>query len=466
MTITFVAASAAGSGPSGNNTSLVPTLPTGAAAGDLIIIKAAIRNVGTGTVNTPAGWTLMTPAGNFVLLGRFWQTGDTMPTVTFTGGAAGADTSVATMALRGVSPDSLAPVQAKLTNVSAQNVALPALGVASYGDNRLVISAGWKQSIATTWDTPAGFTSLGLTNAAAGTGMSMKWSYLLQTAGANVPASSAVLVGGVAAVSQGVTVALRAAASLTAAVQNVYPPRVLLTATGLDIGSGVTIWRVVAGQRTAVRGVAAVAGLATTLVVVDAEIPFGVPVSYVLTIVTDDSVTASVTYTLPGGNVAITDAVTGLAAEVRLLAWPEQARNAVASVFVVDRKNIVVNGGIGQYQSSIDVFTETTAGANMLQSVLNSATAGVVQIRQPGGYDGVDGYLAVLGASKKRFSQDGSDQRRTWTLDVVEVDAWASSLLGRGFTYQDVINKYAGLTYAQWSAAYATYLLAQQGDYS
>lgn len=467
MTITFVGASAAGAGPNGVNASLSPVVPAGVVAGDLVMIFATIRNVGAGVVDTPPGWTRMLTGvpGNMMVLGRFWLSTDTMPTITFTGGVALADTTSATLAFRGVAPDLLAPNTAALTNVSAQNVAYP--GLAPGGSGRVIITGGWKQGIATTWDTPAGYTSLGLTSVAGGSGASIKWSYLIETTAVSLPAGSAILTGGAANVSQGFAISLRPAASLTAtAVATVYPPRVLLTATGLDVGATITINRIVAGQRTPVRGANALVTTAATLVVVDAEIPFGVPVTYALTIVGDDSTTTAVTYTLPGGKVAITDAITATAAEVVILSWPAQDQDAVSTVFVVDRRNIVVNGGLAQYRSTIDLFTDTTAGGDQLDRLLNACTSGIVQIRQPGGYDGVDGYAAILGASKNRWSQDGSDPRRIWTIDVAEVDGWPGALLARGFTYQDVINKYASLRYLNWTSDYATYLAAQQGDYS
>lgn len=464
VTITFVATAAA---VSGVNASLSPALPAGVVAGDLVVIMATIRNVGAGAVDTPAGWTRMLTGvpNNMMLLGKFWTATDSMPTVTFTGGVALADTTARAIAFRGVAPDLLAPNMAALTNVSAQNVAYPAL--VPGGTGRVMIVGGWKQGVATTWDTPAGFTDLGLTSVAAGSGASMKWSYLIETTAVNVTAGSAILTGGAVNVSQGFTLALRPAAALTAtAVNTVYPPRVLLTATGMDIGATITINRIVAGQRTPVRGANAVVTTATSLVIVDAEIPFGVPVTYALTIVGDDATTSSVTYVLPGGKVVITDAITATAAEVVILSWPDQAQEAVSSVFVVDRRNIVVNGGLAQYRSTVDLFTETTAGGDQLDRLLNAATSGIVQVRQPGGYDGVDGYWAVLGVGKTRWSQDGSDQRRIWTVDVAEVDGWPAALLARGFVYQDVINKYVGLRYLNWSSDYATYLAAQQGDYS
>jgi hypothetical protein len=435
--------------------------------GDLALIVVSIRNSGAGTPDRPGGWLTLVDQSNLRVFGRFWQTGDTAPTITFTGGVALADTQAALISFRGIGKDQLTGAAvAALLNGSAQNINYGPLDVPGAG--RAVIVVGWKQAISTAVSTPAGFSTSFYNNAAAGSGATLACRYQIQTTEADIAGSALTITGGAAAISRSIVIALRAAATLTASlVSTVYPPRVLLTATGLDIGQPITISRIVSGQRTAVRGADNTVMTATTLVIVDSEIPFGLPVSYVLTIGgSDDTTTTPVTYTLPGGKVVLSDAPGGLSAEVVIMSWPDQAQDAQASVFVVDRKNIVVTAGLAQYRSTVDLFTETTAGGDQLDRLLNAATSGIVQVRQPGGYDGVDGYWAVLGVSKTRWSQDGSDQRRIWSLSVAEVDPWPTSLLARGFTYADVVAHYTGLTYVQWAADYATYLAAQQGDYS
>jgi hypothetical protein len=71
--------------------------------------------------------------------------------------------------------------------------------------------------------------------------------------------------------------------------QDVYPPRVLVTVTGLTIGDFVTVYRVVAGERTAVRQGAAEA-VDVAFLVLDAELPFGTPVRYVAVVSSDTDV--------------------------------------------------------------------------------------------------------------------------------------------------------------------------------
>lgn len=256
--------------------------------------------------------------------------------------------------------------------------------------------------------------------------------------------------------------------TITATEQATYPPRVLLTVSGLVVGDAVELRRVVAGVRETMRA-GGIEATATVHTVTDAELPFGVAVSWdvldSLTGVTLDS-TAPLTVTLTGGKVAVSDAISGVAAEVVILEWPERARTAPASTFVIDGRNIVVTGGIGQYTAQVTLYTETTSGANLLQDLLQTCTSGIVQVRQPGGYAGVDAYWAVLGADDRRFSQDGTDERRLWVLTVAEVSRWAVTLEARAFTLQDIADVYTGLTLAALDADFVTLVDVAQGDFS
>ena len=257
------------------------------------------------------------------------------------------------------------------------------------------------------------------------------------------------------------------AITITAAEQDSYPPRVLLTVSGLTAGVDVVeLRRVVSGVAETMRdgGIAAAAAAETVL---DAELPFGVPVSWQVL----DSPTGVVldtdgplTVTLPGGKVALSDAISGVAAEVVILSWPSRDRTAVASVFVADNRNIVVSAGLGQYTATVALFTETTAAAVAVGELLETCTSGIVQVRQAGGYDGVDAYWGILAASDERFSQDGSDQRRIWTLQVASCERWAPPLEARGYTLQDLADLYAGLTLTDLDADFLTLLAVAQAD--
>jgi hypothetical protein len=258
------------------------------------------------------------------------------------------------------------------------------------------------------------------------------------------------------------------AATITATdVVGVWPPRKLITVTGLTAPSYITVNRIVGGARTPLRGATNELIGSSSTVLVDAELPFGLPVTYELIEDSDPPVTdGPATTTLPGGNVALTDATTALASEVVILAHDDLVHDAEATVFQVDGRNYVVSDKIAAPTGTWEFYTETTTAHDDLMTLLRECTSGVMQMRQPGGYAGVDGYYAPLTVSVRRFSQDGSDQRRITAVRMAETTAWHGMLVARGFTLQDVADAYAGLTLADYAADYATLLLAAQGDYS
>lgn len=222
----------AGAAAHGNNASVVPALPSGITPDQLqlLLVLAAIRNSGTGTVNLPAGWTDLVNFGNVRLFGKLYVTGDTAPTVTFTGGVANADTSAQMAAFRGYVP-TVAGTAATQLNGSAQDIATPALTITM--DSCLALRIGWKQDD-TTGATPAGgMTEIGDLSTTTGDDQSLTWAYTLQTTAANLAASSFVMAGGAAAISRGIAVALVGAPAI--AYNEIFRIE-----TG-DVGNGIRI---------------------------------------------------------------------------------------------------------------------------------------------------------------------------------------------------------------------------------
>lgn len=466
MTITYVAA---GSATTGDNASVTPGAITGVTAGDLVLIQASIRSTGTGTVNTPSGWTVVEVLGSMTILGRFWQAGDSLPQVTFTGGAAGDDTIARAAAWRGVAPDALtASVTATQANASAANIAYPALDVP--GDRHAVVLFAWKQDDATTYSTPSTFTAVGLTSTTTGNDASQAMYYVIQTTEADISSGSITVTGGASAVSSAILVALHPAASIATTTQVDYPTRVLVSVTNLVVGADeVEVYRSVASEETLLRaGTSANPVTDTSFLVVDAELPFGVAVTYVAVVNGGARYeTSATTYTLTGGKVAATDAVLGLAAEVVIMAWPKKSRSRQSTTFQVGGKNIIVSGPLSQSESDITIYTETDSAGQAFEDLLDGATEGIIMLRQPGGYSGVDGWYAITSVDVDRFSQDGSDQRRTWTVHAVECDGWASALAATGWTLQDIYDFYgASGQLADLSSDYTTLLEAALADWS
>lgn len=465
MTITFVNA---GTGAAAVNASVTPGAITGVAVGDLVIIQASIRNTGTGTVTVPTGWTQLVAQGSMALLGRFWETGDALPAVAFAGGVANADTIAQAVAFRGVAPDALtAGVTAAQANVSAANIAYPALDVP--GASHAVVLAVWKQDDASALSTPASYTAVGLASTTAGDDAMQALYYRIETTEADLGSGSITVTGGAAAVSAAVALTLHPAAAITVDEQDSWPPRVLISVTGLVIGLDVVrVVRDVAGVETNVRAGRIDTATDTSFLVLDAELPFGVPVTY-KAIVNESAryEAATDTYTLVGGKVALSDAITGLAVETTIMAWESKGRSRRSSVFQVAGRNIAVLGDRGQFAGDITFYFDTETARTQFEELLGNATEGVIQVRQPGGYSGVDCFIAVTSDNEIRFSQDGSDERREWTVSAVEVDGWAPELEAAGFTLADIYAFYgASGTLADLAADYATLLEIAQADWS
>jgi hypothetical protein len=253
-------------------------------------------------------------------------------------------------------------------------------------------------------------------------------------------------------------------------VSDTFPDTIRVSLGGLTSGQLVTVTRTPAGatDRTVVRGFDEYTTLTTALVRTDAEAPFGVTLTYTLTIDELDSVSASTTISVTG--VVLSDAVSGDAAQAVILAWPDKRIERSVSVYPIGGRNIVVSGATGGFSSSIDLFTETDDSKNNVLNLLGNATSGIIQIRSDRSLtsDGVDCYVVPTSWAETRFSQDGSDERRVITMDVVESTPWANTLDSYVFDLGDIDLAYAGRTYADLAADYAGLTLADLavGDFS
>lgn len=261
--------------------------------------------------------------------------------------------------------------------------------------------------------------------------------------------------------------------ALSATEQDVYPPRVLLSATDLELDDTVTLYRDLAGTSTVVRGADSVEANDPSLVKIDAEQPFDVLLTYRMVINDEEEYTDTITVTLPGGKVAVSDAITGQAAEVVISAWPTRRTARRGSVYAVGGRTVAVSGPRAGTEGTIQVVTESNSARENFEDLLTNATSGILQIRMtqaayPSGemYSGPASlYVYVTEDSEERWSQDGSDPRRLWNLSVIEVEPWAATLEALGYTYQDLADSYVGQTYADLAGDFDTYLELAQGDF-
>lgn len=253
---------------------------------------------------------------------------------------------------------------------------------------------------------------------------------------------------------------------------SVWPARVLLTVNRNVEGTTVTIQRRAAGEAvsTPVRGGDSIVTTDSDVIILtDHEAPYGIALTYELVVNGLVLDTELVTLTLDGGKVAISDAITSRAAEVVVLSWPDKAYGRDSTTFRINGRKIVVLGDLDQPESDLDLYTETTDQLNNVLLLIEQATEGTIQIRQPGGYDDVDAYLAVLAVDVKRWSQDGSDERRIVGLSVAETDGWAPGLVAGGFTFADVGAAFSpGDDFADFAAMFAgqTFLAPAVADWA
>lgn len=235
---------AAGAASHAVNASVTPGLPAGMTidTGQILLLKAAIRNSGTGVPNTPANWARLDvydAADNVQWFYRYYATGYAGPTVTFAGGVAGADTSAQIYGFSGLSHALDGDAVTQL-NGSAANIAYPALTAVAGGyrrDNSGVIVSGWRQQDWTSVATLAGFAELGEPDSGTGDNHGFVADFLVQATATTVPAGSFSVTGGVNGISRAATFALRP-------LQTATVERAINGVTGsIAAGEAVRAWR-------------------------------------------------------------------------------------------------------------------------------------------------------------------------------------------------------------------------------
>lgn len=202
-TVTFVNA---GTAAHGNNASVLPGLPASMLAGDAMLIFAAIRGTAA-SVTTPTGYTLLASYGNVRLFGKTHSGVESGPTVAFTGGAAGDDTSAQMAAFRGASLNVIASAASLLTPTT-QNIPFPGLTLTQ--SRCLKLWLGWKADDWTSVATIGGATEIGEPSTTTGNDQGIVWDYKIEASSdpSNVAAGSFSITGGATATATGANVAL------------------------------------------------------------------------------------------------------------------------------------------------------------------------------------------------------------------------------------------------------------------
>lgn len=238
----------------------------------------------------------------------------------------------------------------------------------------------------------------------------------------------------------------------------------------LDVGDLLTLYRVVGGSQSVVRGPSGpIQGQALTsaeLAIEDYEAPLGVPVVYRME--TYDPTTGALTgrgtsepVTLnvpdpsdcwlkdplqPQRNVLLSAAVA-----------PDWSRPIEQTEYRIrGRRNSVILYDVrGGLTGTLQVWTLTDDERKALHFLLDTGNVLLFQFAPGLGLE--DFYAAVGEAGEPRFIPYGGEPRRQWTLPLTEQDAPLGGVGGTaGWTVQDVASTWA--TVAAVSATYATVL--------
>lgn len=199
-----------------DNASVSPGLPSGWAAGNLLLLLGSVR---TGTPVRPTGYRLMHLNDGMALYARIATVSESAPSFGISGGAAGSTVSAQMVAFSGTfySTDGVLADTAGLEQVgqptggvgvlnpSAQDIVYPAREV--WIDNCVVLYLGSKLDDWTSVASPG--TEIGEPSSTLGNDQGIVWAYQIQTTATNVAAGSFVVTGGATAVSRGSVVVLR-----------------------------------------------------------------------------------------------------------------------------------------------------------------------------------------------------------------------------------------------------------------
>ncbi|MFJ2719364.1 hypothetical protein [Streptomyces sp. NPDC087437] len=487
MAVSYVGSGATASGAS----SVTPAYPSAPQAGQLGILQVASGHASDAVPSTPSGWTLAgTLSGGGGTFGagtgprrltwfvREMRGGDAQPTTAIPSGSSGS-VIAGTITLLARSAGTGWRWAASLGERTTSSTAFTAAGQAALtfkpGD---FCWLGYTLPASATTFTAQGATATGVTF---GTVTANRFTTAVATGNAARTAAASVAVSsGAATVAPTITATLSAAGTgvggmlrireassdVTASPQSVFPPRNLVSTTGLagDDITSVTIYRQAGTTLTPVRAAAGVDTTGTNaLLRVDAEQPFGVALNYAADLTDVNGQTWRV-YSGPitsqvGGDV-ISDAVRGVGAAVFIEEWPEKRRSREATVFNVGGRLVVVGKPRSAAQSTITVSTDTREDGDALQDILDHATEGVLLIRKQISLEGVDGHQALIEDAERR---QWSIPFRLWELSVAETEPWPDALEAAGFTLQDISDNFS--TLSDLASSFATLLAVALYDF-
>jgi uncharacterized protein YqgC (DUF456 family) len=451
---------------------VAPAIPAGATAGQLAVLQVVSAHTNDSIPTTPSGWSLIGTASGgggsygvgtgprrLTFFARVLLGGDTTPSTSVPAGDANSLLAARVITLARTAgtgwrwASSFGEDTTSGTGFSVTGTALSwAVGDLSILGYALPLSTAALSAEAIT---ASGITFGTVTERADDTVTTGHDARLGTATGSGITAGSATTAPTIAATlsaaSTGVAGVVRlreASAAITATAQTVFPPRNLVSVTGLTAENiaSVTLYRQVGTTRTAVRAATAVSVTGSNVLLrIDGEQPFGVAVSYVAVLtdvngaqweVSSNSLTSTVTSDV------VSDAITGIGAAVRLQSTSPRKRDRDSSKFNVNGRIVTVSKPRSSASLTIGLQTDSDSATDDLNAVLDSATEGVVLIRHRTTLARIDGHYA---ASADEEDPLYYNQVTKWSMEATATDAWPDSLEAAGFTLQDIANNVSTL---------------------
>jgi hypothetical protein len=468
MTISYIAAGTLASAAD----TVTPAYPAGATSGRLAVLQVVSAHPNASIPSTPSGWTL---AGTFSGGGGVFAAGtgprrltwfmrelvgsDAAPTTAIPSGSTGSGIGAQIIVLSrsagtgwrwdvAFGEDTTSGTGFSAAATSALTLKTGDFAVLGYAVASSTASVGTETAAAT--GITFGTVTHQISNAIASgytSRLAVATGAVTAGTGTQTPTVGATLT----AASTGAAGLLRireASASIAATAQSVFPPRNLVSVTGMtgdDIVTA-TVYRQVSGSLTAVRAASNVdvTGV-NALLRVDAEQPFGVSLNYAA-VLTD---VAGVQWTVYSGAITstvtsdvVSDAIRGTGAAVKIEAPLEKKRDREAVQFNVSGRIIVQGRPRSAPALNFQLRTETDEDGDNLNEVFDSATEGVFLIRKQTSLTRLDGHYALLSDNE---APTWYDEYRWFTLDSVKADAWPDSMEAAGFTLQDIADNFSTL---------------------
>lgn len=229
-----------------------------------------------------------------------------------------------------------------------------------------------------------------------------------------------------------------------------------ITLSTVGPGGAATLYRVVDGARTLVRGALGLTPSGNALVVTDQETPFAVPVTWVLQQMGQDGTVyelASNTLTIETRLPWLTNPISGEGVTLTIAEWTETTRAGRTGVLAISGRAapVVVADVRATPTSDLVVVATSRADLRALRDLL--ASGEVILVRAP--CEAVETSYQVIGdVTETRLDPaDGSSWRRKITLACQEVEAPDLAVEALGDTLQDLAD-FVPTTLADLAAAF------------